>query len=103
MQLLHLSLLLAVPFLALADVEVIAPPAGQAVPAGTIQIAWKDSGKAPSISDLTTYSINLCAGGNEQDTFSCTLATLQSGATFAEGSKASGDVPAAAGDNSANG
>ena len=98
-----LSLVAALAPFVFADVEVTKPPAGTSIPPGTIQIAWKDSGSAPALSDLTTYSINLCAGGNAPDTFSCTLAALKTGGTFAAGNVAAGDIPAAAGADATHG
>ncbi len=65
MRLLHLlSLLAATAPLSFAAVEFTIPAAGKTVPAGALSIQWKDDGNAPSLSDLTTYQIDLMAGGN---------------------------------------
>lgn len=56
--------------LATADVEFTKPTAGQKLTGGgSITVEWKDSGDAPSLSDLTTYTLTLCAGGNEEGQF----------------------------------
>lgn len=55
-----------------ADVKFTSPAGGETFPGGgSIKAAWTDSGAAPSISDLTTYQLFLCAGGNDPDTFVC--------------------------------
>ena len=59
----------AVPY-TLADVEFTTPDAGGTVAGGsTLKVAWKDSGTGPKISDLQTYQLFLCAGGNDQSSF----------------------------------
>ena len=57
---------------ALADVKFITPAAGASIPAGgTFAVEWKDSGSAPSIADLASYQLFLCAGGNDATNFVC--------------------------------
>jgi hypothetical protein len=54
----------------LADVRFTKPAAGASIAGGTVlQVEWEDSGDAPSISDLTTYQLFLCAGGNENPVY----------------------------------
>ena len=53
--------------LVFADVEFTSPSAGADVPAGTIDVQWKDSGRAPAIADLTQYTLALMVGGNDVD------------------------------------
>lgn len=67
----RLILLLAVLApVSLATVEFTSPIAGATVAGGsTITVEWKDSGEAPSISDLTSYQLFLCAGGNDATSF----------------------------------
>ena len=61
-----LTLLAVVAPYAIADVEFTSPSAGQTLQGGsTIKVAWKDSGTAPPISDLQSYQLFLCAGGND--------------------------------------
>ncbi len=50
----------------LGDIEFTKPAGGASVTGGsTLSIEWKDSGDAPSIADLQSYTLFLCAGGNE--------------------------------------
>lgn len=65
-----LYLLAAVAPFAFADVKFTVPAAGAPIPAGgTFAVEWKDSGVAPSISDLASYQLFLCAGGNDASSF----------------------------------
>ncbi len=58
------------PRAVLADVRFTKPAAGASIAGGTVlQVEWEDSGDAPSISDLTTYQLFLCAGGNENPVY----------------------------------
>lgn len=97
MQFRLLALLAAITPFALADVEFTSPAAGAKLTGGgSINIAWKDSGSAPSISDLTTYQLFLCAGGNDDTTF-IQLTSITTSGTFAAGNKAIGNVGAGVG------
>lgn len=99
-----LSFLAVLAHYVLADIQFTAPAAGAALKAGSVvTIAWKDSGKAPLLSDLTNYVINLCAGGNTVGSFQCSFATLVNGGTFSTGNTASATIPAAVGAASTNG
>jgi hypothetical protein len=62
-----LSLLLLSP-LAFADVEFISPAAGASIPAGAIVVRWEESGIAPKISTLASYTLQLMVGGNDAET-----------------------------------
>lgn len=70
MQLRFLALLATLAPLAFADVEFTGPAAGDTITVGvqsaTITIKWKDSGSAPPITDLVSYDLFLCAGGNAE-------------------------------------
>lgn len=57
-----------VPF-AIADVQFISPAAGNSIPGGgkTLSVTWKESGDDPPISSFTTYTLFLCAGGNDPE------------------------------------
>lgn len=62
----HLLLcLLAITPSALADVEFISPAAGASIPAGAITVTWEDSGQAPAISALQSYTLQILVGGND--------------------------------------
>ena len=53
----------------LADVEVTGPEAGDTITGLTLQFKWKDSGKSPALTDLASYQVFLCAGGNSDTNF----------------------------------
>lgn len=55
--------------LTLADVEVTAPQPGDTITGLSLQIQWKDSGKAPSLANLASYQVFLCAGGNQDSNY----------------------------------
>jgi hypothetical protein len=65
-MILRLAWLLAtlVPFV-FADVKFTSPAAGVTVTGPTISISWEESGTSPKISDLASYQLFLCAGGND--------------------------------------
>ncbi len=60
----HSLLWFALP-LVFADVEFTSPAAGSNVPCGTIEVAWKDSGRPPVIEELSVYTLDLMVGGND--------------------------------------
>ena len=65
-----LVLLAAVAPHAFADVQFTSPSAGATSTGGQLlQIAWKDSGSSPPISQLQSYQLFLCAGGNDAGSF----------------------------------
>lgn len=51
-----------------ADVKFTTPAAGASISGTTINVAWADSGVSPPLSDLETYQLFLCAGGNDPST-----------------------------------
>ncbi len=59
---------LALTPLALADVQFISPAAGASIPAGPITVTWEESGTAPSITLLKSYTLQLMVGGNDPTT-----------------------------------
>lgn len=64
-----LALFAALTHLVSADVEFVSPKAGAKLTGGqSVVIEWKDSGDSPAITDLTTYELWICAGGNEEGT-----------------------------------
>jgi hypothetical protein len=72
MRLSPLPLLAALISTTFADVKFTSPIAGHSYTGGgTLSITWADSGVAPSISDLTTYQLFLCAGGNDASSIVC--------------------------------
>ena len=52
-----------------ADVQVVAPQAGDTVTGLNLQVQWKDSGDSPAISQLANYQLFLCAGGNDDSSY----------------------------------
>jgi hypothetical protein len=47
-----------------ADVEVTSPEAGDTITGLSLAIKWEDSGDSPSLKNLASYQVFLCAGGN---------------------------------------
>ena len=67
-MLFHFLLFAALTPLALADIQFTSPAAGGTLQAGKpITAKWKDSGDGTPLTDLTTYTLFLCAGGNDAD------------------------------------
>jgi len=92
MQFRLLALLVALAPFALADVQFTSPKGGATLPGGgSITVEWKESGEAPSISDLKSYQLFLCAGGNDDATILQLTAITTSG-TFTAGNKALGTI-----------
>ncbi|KZF21542.1 hypothetical protein L228DRAFT_248266 [Xylona heveae TC161] len=89
------------PLAVLADIEFTSPAAGQTLQPGTITFTWKDSGDSPSISDLKSYQLFLCAGGNTDGTYD-QLTVLQTNGDFSTGNSASGSIVASIGGSTAN-
>ncbi|KAI9791071.1 MAG: hypothetical protein M1816_004302 [Peltula sp. TS41687] len=86
-----LLLFLAITPFTIADVEFTSPAAGASIPGGTaIKVQWKDSGDAPSTSDLKSYQLFLCAGSNENPT---QLVALSTDGLFSAGNTASSIQP----------
>jgi Ser-Thr-rich glycosyl-phosphatidyl-inositol-anchored membrane family/Yeast cell wall synthesis protein KRE9/KNH1 len=95
--------LAALADLALADVKFTSPPAGTKLTGGSaISISWIDSQVDPPLSDLSTYSIYVVAGGND-DASQFIAATGPSQASFTTtGNTAQIVVPATAGGATTN-
>ncbi|KAF2684571.1 hypothetical protein K458DRAFT_418141 [Lentithecium fluviatile CBS 122367] len=78
--------------LAHAGIEFTKPKAGETLKAGTaIEVEWKEGGDGPALSDLTTFELHLCFGGNDADTIVPKLAITTAG-QFSAGNKAQGMV-----------
>ena len=87
---------------ALADVQFTSPSGGSTVSGGkTLDVKWKDSGDDPSLDDLQSYQLFLCAGGNDPDTFIQLTALAQNG-KFSAGNSVSGTVSANIGGSDKN-
>lgn len=55
--------------LASADIQFTSPAAGAVLQAAKpITAKWKDSGDGTALTDLATYTLFLCAGGNDAAT-----------------------------------
>ena len=94
---LHLSILLSLLGFTSADVEFTSPAAGTTLTGGgAITITWRESGVAPPLSDLSTYSLYLCAGGNDESTI-IQLAPVTTQGSFANGNTAEGSFAASLG------
>jgi hypothetical protein len=55
--------------LALADVDFTEPAAGDVITGTSLVATWLESGQKPSISTFDSYSLFLCAGGNNESDF----------------------------------
>jgi len=61
-----LVVLASLATLVTADVKFKSPKAGDTLTGGTtLEVEWEESNDKPLISDLTTYQLFLCAGGND--------------------------------------
>ncbi|KAF2091626.1 hypothetical protein K490DRAFT_70429 [Saccharata proteae CBS 121410] len=89
-----------VPF-ALADVSFTSPAAGAPVAGLTITTDWTDDGTSPLISDLKTYELFLCTGGNSPDEI-VQVAPIEAAGDFATGNTASAAIAATLGGNLPN-
>jgi Ser-Thr-rich glycosyl-phosphatidyl-inositol-anchored membrane family len=85
MLLAPISVVLALLAIAHADVQFTSPAAGAVLPVGIpLTITWIESGITPLISELSSYQLYLCAGGNDPTTIMemaeiSTLGQFQSG------------------------
>ncbi|KAL8834841.1 MAG: hypothetical protein Q9170_003583 [Blastenia crenularia] len=96
-MLLRFCLLAALTPLAFADIQFTSPAAGGTLPAAKpITAKWKDSGDGTALSDLKTYTLFLCAGGNDADSF-IQLAPINANGQFSTGNEASATVAATLG------
>ena len=63
-----LTLLGVLGGVALGDIEFTNPTAGATLTGGfPVDVHWADSGDAPSIADLTSYQLLICAGSNDNE------------------------------------
>ncbi|PLN83245.1 hypothetical protein BDW42DRAFT_165027 [Aspergillus taichungensis] len=84
-----LSLFLAGLSTVLADIEFVVPAIGTVFKAGDVVTAqWRDTGRFPRISDLTTYDLCLCTIGDTLGSHR-EVSTLIQGARFGRGSSVS--------------
>ncbi|KAK5111671.1 hypothetical protein LTR62_004776 [Meristemomyces frigidus] len=102
MRLHPLALLAALTTLTIADVEVTSPAAGASIPAGAMTVTWQDSGTAPALTALTTYTIQLVVGGNDAST-QTPLYTVANAGLFSAGSTVTATIPAGLAGSTANG
>ncbi|CZR61459.1 related to KRE9 Cell wall synthesis protein [Phialocephala subalpina] len=80
----NLLFLVASAPLAFAYPEFTVPAAGASVPGGTaFSVTWKDSGDAPALADLTTYTLFLFSGSNAspQQLYSLSAGTIATAST----------------------
>lgn len=79
-----LALLAALVPYVFADVEFTSPAAGVTVTGDSLSIAWKESGDSPPITELASYQIFLCAGGNTATDY-IPLSTIVANGLFTKG------------------
>jgi len=64
---------------ALADVSFSSPAAGQDISGNTIDVEFADGSGDPPLADFTTYTLQLCAGGNDEKSFTPILTFTDKG------------------------
>jgi len=85
-----------------ADIDFLVPAAGSSARGGdVITVHWRDSSNPPMLSDLTKYSLALCAGGDTEDSFE-EVATLIEDGVFARGNSVSFQINPGVGSNDRN-
>ncbi|RMZ89357.1 hypothetical protein DV736_g3416, partial [Chaetothyriales sp. CBS 134916] len=84
-----------------ADVEFLTPAAGSSQSSLTLSITWQDSGTDPPLSDLTSYQMYLCAGGNAVGEYADLTELVKSG-DFSTGNSAKATVTTGLGANVKN-
>ena len=96
-----LPLLVTILPYAVADVKFTAPPAGSTITGTTISMTWEESGASPPISELASYQIFLCAGGNTATDY-IPLTTLVTTGDFAKGNAVSASFTVGLGADTSN-
>jgi hypothetical protein len=97
-----LTPLLLSALLVTADVKFTGPAAGDTITGGgVLSVKWRDSGESPAITDLLSYQLFLCAGGNTDTSF-IQLAPIVTTGQFSTGNAASGVVQAGLGGSTRN-
>ena len=63
----YLTLLALLTLDVVADVKFVTPAPGASIAGGgkTLSVSWAESGEDPPLASLTTYTLFLCAGGND--------------------------------------
>jgi hypothetical protein len=87
-----LSILAAFLTVARADVTFTAPAPGAVLPMQQpLRIVWTESGKSPPITELTSYLLFLCAGGNDLTTIT-QLAAIPASGQFTTGFEVTANI-----------
>ncbi|KAK4934087.1 Cell wall synthesis protein kre9 precursor, partial [Elasticomyces elasticus] len=68
-----------------ADVSFSSPSAGQTITGSDITVTFADGSASPALSTFTGYTLQLCAGGNTDSTFT-PIVTFTSSGTFSASS-----------------
>ncbi|KAK5942468.1 Cell wall synthesis protein kre9 precursor [Knufia obscura] len=63
----------------LADIAFSSPKAGATIKGSTIDVTFADGPGDPSINDFTSYTLQLCAGGNDADSYTPILTFTDKG------------------------
>lgn len=88
--------------LAYADVQFSSPGAGVTIPAGSLTVTWAESNTAPAISSLSSYTLVLVVGGNDDST-ALPLDTLVANGAFSSGNSVTVTIAAGLAGNTVNG
>ncbi|KAF2877364.1 hypothetical protein BDV95DRAFT_559034 [Massariosphaeria phaeospora] len=95
-----LTAAVALATVANAGVEFTSPTGGGKFKgAQAVKIEWKDGGSGPKLSELTTYTIMLCAGSNAAPADLRPLTLAPTPLTFAAGNEFSAVIDATAGES----
>ena len=84
-----------------ADVQFTSPKAGASESGLELTIEWKESGDGPPLSDLVSYQMFLCAGGNTEGSY-IQLATLVQQGDYTTGNSATATLTTGLGANVKN-
>ncbi|KAF2636778.1 hypothetical protein P280DRAFT_408362 [Massarina eburnea CBS 473.64] len=93
-----LAIVIALSSVVNAGIEFTKPEAGSKSKGGaSLSVEWKEGGTGPSISDLSTYTLDVCTGGNDaavRFTMKCGIASITPSAKFSSGNSIEGPIAA---------
>jgi hypothetical protein len=91
-------LLVLISAFATADIRFLTPASGSSVHGdGALSVSWEASGTAPTMDDLISYQLFLCAGGNDDATIVQLAAIVLDGHFTETGTTAEAVIPSSIG------